>query len=259
MKERLFVKERGQGLPLIFLHGWGFNHAVWDTIADQLCKNWHVYQVDLPGHGQSPVCEYTFPALTQRLAENLPKNAIWVGWSLGGLLALAMAINQPGRVRSLILVSSSPRFTTAIDWPHAMELEMLQEFAQQLETDTLGTLQRFLVLQVKDSEFIQRQLHLLRALKEKMKLTPLVTLRTSLQLLMTADLRHELKLIQCPSLLIFGGRDIIVPVEVAEDCHRYWPAARIQSIPTAAHLPFLSHPDTFLQQLQAFLYEVTTP
>jgi pimeloyl-[acyl-carrier protein] methyl ester esterase len=139
-----------------------------------------------------------------------------------------------------------------------MTFELLQEFTQQLEIDTLGTLQRFLVLQVKDSEFIQRQLRILRALREQMTLTSLATLQTSLQFLMTTDLRPQLNAISCPALLILGGRDVLVPVSVGIGCHRDWPAAQIQVIPTAAHLPFLSHPDVFLQHFQAFLHEVTS-
>jgi pimeloyl-[acyl-carrier protein] methyl ester esterase len=258
VKEQLFFTEQGQGLPLIFLHGWGFDHRVWDTTVTPLSEKWHCYQVDLPGHGQSSFCEYTLPTLTQRLAEHLPQNAIWVGWSLGGLLAMAMAIYQPISVRALILVATSPRFTTTVDWPYAMTFELLQEFTQQLEIDTLGTLQRFLVLQVKDSEFIQRQLRILRALREQMTLTSLATLQTSLQFLMTTDLRPQLNAISCPALLILGGRDVLVPVSVGIGCHRDWPAAQIQVIPTAAHLPFLSHPDVFLQHFQAFLHEVTS-
>jgi pimeloyl-[acyl-carrier protein] methyl ester esterase len=254
MRENLFIKERGQGLPLVFLHGWGFNHLIWDSITDSLCKNWHTYQVDLPGHGNSSYCEYKLPLLTPRFAEYLPQNAIWIGWSLGGLLALAMATRYP--IRALVLVSSSPCFTTSNNRPYAMDLAVLQEFAQQLETDTVGTLQRFLVLQVKNSEFIQHQLQVLHTLRSKMPMPPLATLRTSLQFLITTDLRHELKSISCPSLLILGERDLIVPVEIGKEYLHNGLNIRVHSIPKASHIPFLSHPKLFLQQLQTFLHEV---
>lgn len=108
----LFIKIQGQGKPLILLHGWGFNSEIWNDVAAKLARHWCVYQVDLPGHGRSPMAEYTLPILTKKLAAELPNNSVWIGWSLGGLLAMAMARWQPASVCALGLVSTSPRFVT---------------------------------------------------------------------------------------------------------------------------------------------------
>ncbi|MDM8569389.1 alpha/beta fold hydrolase, partial [Thiotrichales bacterium HSG1] len=84
----MFIKQQGLGKPLILLHGWGFNNNIWDDIAVDLAKDWRVYQVDLPGHGKSPMCDYSLSSLTEQLAASLPNDAVWIGWSLGGLLAM---------------------------------------------------------------------------------------------------------------------------------------------------------------------------
>ena len=251
----LFSKRQGQGKPLILLHGWGFNGAIWNDLANQLSHNWQVYQVDLPGHGQSSMCEYSLPVLTNLLATQLPKEAVWIGWSLGGLLSMAVARWYPQSVRALGLVSSSPCFVTAEDWPHAISPAVLQQFTQQLQQDSLGTLQRFLALQVKGSESARQQLRTLNALLTKTGLPQPEVLPAGLHLLETTDLRAELRHIASPALLCLGERDTVVPVGVGNDCQQWWPSLQISVIKSAAHVPFLSHPDIFMSLLQGFLNE----
>jgi len=251
----LFIKSQGHGKSLILLHGWGFNGEIWNDLAAQLAQHWHVYQVDLPGHGRSPMCEYSLPVLAEVLATHLPQESVWIGWSLGGLLTMALARWYPQSVRAVVLVSTSPRFVTAEDWPHAMRPAVLQQFSQQLQKNTLGTLQRFLALQVKGSETARQQLRTLNALFKETALPHAKALPAGLHLLQTTDLRSELSHIQCPALLCLGERDTIVPVEVGEACRHRWPQLQITSIKSAAHVPFLSHPDIFMPLLQGFLNE----
>jgi pimeloyl-[acyl-carrier protein] methyl ester esterase len=255
---KLFIKSQGQGKPLILLHGWGFNGDIWHDMAALLSSRWCVYQVDLPGHGRSPMCEYRLPILTKTLATELPTNAVWIGWSLGGLLAMAVARWYPASVRALVLVSTSPRFITADDWLHAMRPEVLQQFALQLQNDSLGTLQRFLALQVKGSEAARQQLRTLNALLKQNSPPQPEALQAGLKLLQTTDLRSELSQISHPALLCLGKRDTIVPVNVGEDCQRWWPNLSKFIIKSAAHIPFLSHPDIFRHLLQGFLDELSS-
>ena len=255
----IFIKQQGQGEPIILLHGWGFSGEVWNDIAQQLAQNWRVYQVDLPGHGHSSLCAYTLPILTEQLAANLPKNAVWIGWSLGGLLAMAMARWRPAWVRALVLISTSPRFITDKDWPHAIKLSVLQQFSKLLQTHRLVTLQRFLALQVKGSDNALQQRRTLNAFLENTTLPHPEALRAGLALLQNTDLRPELSQIYCPALLCLGKRDTIVPASVGADCQQYWPNLQPIYIEQAAHVPFLSHPNIFMHSLQGFFNEVITP
>jgi pimeloyl-[acyl-carrier protein] methyl ester esterase len=248
-----FIKQQGQGKPLILLHGWGFNGEIWNDIAAELSQQWTVYQVDLPGHGRSPMSEYRLPTLVEQLATDLPQKAVWIGWSLGGLLALAMARWQPAWVRALVLVASSPRFVTAADWPHAMPPTVLEHFAQQLQHDTMGTLHRFLALQVKGSQAARQQLRTLQALLKKTGVPQPEALQAGLTLLQNTDLRSELLQIRSPALLCLGGHDTLVPAAMGKDCQQWWPALHKVCIKPAAHIPFLSHPELFMPILQDFL------
>jgi len=186
----------------------------------------------------------------------LPVQSVWMGWSLGGLLAMAMARWQPAYVQALVLVSTSPRFITGEDWPHAMPSVVLQQFAQQLESDTIGTLRRFLALQVKGSKTARQQLRTLNIFLKKTAIPQPLALQEGLQLLQNTDLRAELLQIDCPALLCLGGRDTLVPVNMGKDCQQWWPTLRTIYLQQAAHIPFLSHPSLFMDALQGFLNDV---
>ncbi len=257
----LYLKTQGKSSnkPLILLHGWGFNGEIWNDIGRVLAKDWYVYQVDLPGHGRSQMCEYSLPVLTENLVAALPKKAVWLGWSMGGLIAMAMASWQPASIQALVLVSSSPRFISADNWPHAMKLGVLKQFAQQLQNDTLGTLKRFLALQVKGSESAREQLRSLNAVLKQTPIPQSQALQAGLQLLQNTDLRAEFSQINCPSLLCLGERDTLVPASVATDCQDLCPKLQTVCIKSAGHLPFLSHPKQFLYYLQGFLNESLIP
>ncbi len=253
----LFIKQQGQGKPLILLHGWGFNSEIWHDTAKELAHYWTVYQIDLPGHGKSVFVPYELEELTQYLAEKLPKNAIWCGWSLGGLISIAMGIYQPAHVRALMLASSSPRFTIADDWPHALAPKALQQSASQLQQDVGTTLQRFLALQVRGSNTAIEQLRTLRQLLKTAGYPQLQALQAGLKLLQTTDLRSQLHAINCPAQLCLGEKDLIVPMHVGIDCQKWWPNLRYVCIASAAHLPFLSHPRQFMEAIVEFAEEAT--
>lgn len=253
---KLFIKQQGSGQPIVFLHGWGFNHSIWDKTAAALDNC--TYQIDLPGHGKSPLCHYQLPTLTDCLIEQLPENAIWIAWSLGGLLAMATAIRYPQFIKALVLVSSSPRFIKTDNWSCAMKETVLQQFNQQLQEDSISTLQRFLALQVKDTSTARQQLRELSHLLKTNGYPQLAALQSGLHLLQTTDLREQLSMITCPTLAILGQRDTIVPVSVGTVWQQWMSSLRVVSIKSAAHIPFLSHPDTFLHELQRFLHDRVT-
>ncbi len=249
----LFIKVSGQGEPLVLLHGWAFNHAIWDELAHSLATHYTVYQVDLPAHGKSAALDYQLLLLLEHLQRTLPPRAIWMGWSLGGLLAMAMARYYPQRVKALALVATSPCFMTQNDWQSAMPPKVLQNFAAQLQKDSAGTLKRFLALQVLGSESAKQNLkYLVQALEQAGYAQP-EALQQGLQLLINTDLRQELAAIQCPAWLCLSELDALVPHALQHTLRPYWQKLRIDLIKSAAHIPFISHPDLFKHHLTAFL------
>lgn len=109
---RTWYDERGDGEPLVLLHGGAVDARWFDPNIDALAEHFHVYAVDLRGHGHTPDVEgpYTYKALSQDLIEFLESvvrgPAHLVGHSVGGAVALTTALRRPDLVRRLAILSS---------------------------------------------------------------------------------------------------------------------------------------------------------
>ncbi|MFO7587691.1 MAG: 2-succinyl-6-hydroxy-2,4-cyclohexadiene-1-carboxylate synthase [Gemmatimonadota bacterium] len=118
---RLRVREAGVGDPLLLLHGFTGSSESWgEPLVAGLAERSRVLAVDLPGHGASdaPVDpgRYALEAVVADLCDLLDAtgtgSATWVGYSMGGRIALGAAVLAPGRVRRLVLESASPGLST---------------------------------------------------------------------------------------------------------------------------------------------------
>lgn len=114
---RLHVRVQGAGEPLLLIHGFTGSIAAWgEEILDGLALAHQVVAVDLIGHGASDISpdseRYRVGEVLQDLCQVLDaltlETARWLGYSMGGRIALAGAVQKPARVSSLILESASP-------------------------------------------------------------------------------------------------------------------------------------------------------
>ena len=119
-----------QAQDIVLIHGWGLHAIVFDDIVPALLERFRVTVVDLPGMGQSPLPNdpYTLDFLADQVAAVMPARAHLLGWSLGGLVALRLALDHPDRVQSVVTVATTPRFTAADDWPAAMKPDIFNAF-----------------------------------------------------------------------------------------------------------------------------------
>jgi len=243
---------------LVLLYGWGMNSAVWSGLPPALTARLRAHPIDLPGHGGRDLDEAR-PALADwadACLQQAPERAVWLGWSLGGLVALRAALQAPHRVQALILMATTPRFVQAMDWRVAMPEQTFAQFNAALLDDPAATLERFLALQVRGSSEARGTLRTLRAGLERFPPPQRSALATGLDLLCGEDLRGPLPDLRVPSLWLFGERDTLVPAAVAERIGVLLPQARTHVIAGAAHAPFLSHADAVVAEIAAFLDEI---
>ncbi|MCB1726895.1 MAG: pimeloyl-ACP methyl ester esterase BioH [Gammaproteobacteria bacterium] len=247
----VYWSRAGSGVPLVLLHGWGMNAAVWEPLLPRLTSHFEVTVVELPGHGGSsaaPAADLDDWAM--RCAAVAPLRAHWVGWSLGGQVALQVALSAPERVSGLSLMATTPRFVQGADWPCAMPGDTFRQFASTLGDDPGATLQRFLGLQVKGAEHARDTLRLLRAELAQRPPASEAGLTQGLTLLLETDLRTALPNLQCATQWLLGSRDTLVPLQLGEALRAILPTARVDEIAGAGHAPLLSHPDACLALLR---------
>lgn len=252
----MYVEIIGKGAPLLLIHGWGMHGGMWGQVAAQLAESHRVHSVDLPGHGSSAACTpYGLDTLVQQLSAQFDEPLTVCGWSLGGQVALRWAQLHPAQVRKLVLVATTPCFVQQENWGSAMAADTLQEFAAALMHNHAQTLKRFLALQARGSENEREILNELRAQLLAKGEPDVAALKGGLEILRDTDLRAQLPNITQSTLAIAGERDTLTPSAASEAMAQVLPNARLQVIAGAAHAPFLSHPQQFMQHMKCFLDE----
>ena len=244
----------GQGKPLVMIHGWGMHSGVWQPLVKRLSKDYMLYLIDLPGMGSSrPVEPYHLYNLADEVAEIIPGVCDVVGWSFGGLVAQSIAVNQPDRIRRLVLVGSTPCFVHKPDWQCAIAPEYWREFAEEVNHDYKHTMLKFLTLMCMKASDARSTIRALRASFE-LKPTPTQnTLQRELHIMLETDLRNDVSRIRKPTLLIHGDRDTLAPVQAAHWMMQQLPLGYLRVMAGAAHAPFLSHSEQFILALNEFL------
>jgi len=261
MAENLRITSRGQGLPLVLIHGWGLNSGVWQPLAEKLAPYFKVITIDLPGYGlniDNNVTPYCLDNICQKIIDAVAEPAIYLGWSLGGLVATELAHKYQSNVLALITVASSPCFLEQLDgdeqlsWP-GIKPPLLNAFHHQLAKDTKKTIDGFLKIQAMGSPHIRQDLKEIKTLIFQYDMPTRQTLDDSLALLETVDLRSSISLIRQPFLRLYGRLDSLVPKTVPNLVTELVPHSDVHIFSQASHAPFISHADDFFEVLKQWL------
>ncbi len=236
------IRSYGKGFPLVFLHGWGFDSQIWLPLIPELHMDYQLIFVDLPGFGHSPIMDWD--SFKEVLISQLPPKFALVGWSMGGLYAMRLAVDEPDRVDCLVNVTSSPRFLHTALWPGVSQ-EVFKRFYEKLKEEPHATLKEFLELNglsTKDK---------LEHLPDKLPSPE--GLESGLKILETWDLREKLKEWNKPACFMFGRLDPIVPIKTMNSMQLTYPNFHYVLFKRAAHMPFLSNVDLFIQEVRGFI------
>jgi len=251
---KLFIEQAGHGLvPLVLLHGWAMHGGVLAPLVEALADRCTMHVVDLPGHGGSRDCGLPLEpsACAAAIAAATPP-AIWLGWSLGGLIALTAALEHPQQVRGLAMLCATPKFARDESWPWGSDATLVHQLALDLEVDYHATIERFLALEAMGSPDPRAELRRLRELAFARGEPDLRVLQEGIRILETRDLRARLPGLRQQNAWIAGRRDRLVPPQAME-----WSAqqahGRFVQIERAGHAPFFTHADDVAQALQPLL------
>lgn len=256
----LQVTSFGQGENLSLIHGWGAQNAIWQEWAETyLAAHFRVHLIELPGFGNSnKVAEQTneqqlAASWTSEILQALPEKTHLLGWSLGGLLAQQIAIQEPQRVEKLICLASTPRFTQSDDWQWAVSPKLMADFMHSIQADSLATLKSFWTLQMQGSDVPRQQIRQFVKRMNDYKIPSLGGLTQGLRLLKYFDFRQQAGEIKQPMLWLLGEQDPLIPQEFISEFSTIQPQAQVRILSGAAHTPFVSHPQDTAQAIISFL------
>jgi len=254
----LHVERAGHGpVPLVLIHGWAMHGGMFAPLVEALASRCTMYVVDLPGHGHSRDCGLSLEprACAEAIASEVPP-AVWLGWSLGGLMALTAALDKPQHVLGLAMLCATPKFVRSDDWPQGNDASLVQQLAADLETDYHATLERFMALEAMGSTDPRAELRRLRSEAFARGEPDLRVLQEGIRVLESTDLRDRLPQLTMPSAWIAGRRDRLVHPAAMQ-----WSAdaakGHFTEIARAGHAPFFGHAEAVAEALDGLLAGAT--
>lgn len=237
----LHYRETGDGKPVVFLHGAAGSGQLFSAQFQAFRDIVKCYFLDLPGHGKSPaisggsVADYADVVI--RFLEEIGRPAAMVGHSMGGAIALEVALRAKVPLLGLVLVGTGCR------------LPVSEKVLRGLETDfeaTLSTVVRYCFSKAVLEELLER------AVSEAQKTDPAIV-RRDFQACNTFDCCERLAEIRIPAFVICGEKDVMVPPPASELLASSIPGARLEIIPRGSHSVMLEQPGAFNDLVFRFL------
>lgn len=251
----LHIESLGQdnGLDLVLLHGWAMHSGIWCEVFTSLSEHFRVHLIDLPGHGDSAIDQSgSLQHWVNAVGEILPQRCIVAGWSLGGQVAMELALQYPRVVQKLILIATTPCFIKKDDWSSGAEPRLLELFWENLKQNYKVTIQRFLSLQMTGDERAIRNVQKLRKRFFERSQPDVLGLEQGLSILQTSDLRSRVTQIQQAVLLLHGENDVITSLQAAKWMQQHLKKSKLVTFSHCGHAPFLSYPEQFVACLNEF-------
>ncbi|OLC16781.1 MAG: hypothetical protein AUH32_00650 [Actinobacteria bacterium 13_1_40CM_66_12] len=246
--------EVGRGEPLVLIHGLADDHRAWRRTLPDLVLRHRVLMYDLRGHGETSLGrpDRTLTQLATDLALLMKSIGVGIadvaGFSLGGTIAMRMAIDHPELVKRLVLVATSSRVgRTAADW-YRRRVEMVEqedpELRASLDRDT-ADVYADAPSELDAGLFIRRQ-----ATADPLGFGNACAAMAALN---AAPLDPELGRISAPTLIVASELDRHCPPKAAEIIAAGIKGSRLEVIPGAGHPIAVEKPRELAGSMNAFL------
>jgi pimeloyl-[acyl-carrier protein] methyl ester esterase len=230
---------------LVFIPGWGFKASVWKNVSASL--NIPAILLELPLLENNENILENFHLAIETMNSQVPENAILIGWSLGGLIAIQFCHRYPHKIRHLILMNSTPRLLVAEGWNGVTKL-----WQKKLLTHFQKDPHHFLIKFIDKILFPYQKIDFKNYLEQQL-LKHKTHLKNYFNLLFLLDLRKIFSALPLKVSSIFGESDLILPVEMIDDIRKLHPQNVIYIIPNGSHIPFLTQRSVCIKKLKAII------
>ncbi len=238
---------------LLFSNSLGSDLRIWDPLVSFLAKDFRLIRYDTRGHGLSEASPppYSTGDLAQdviALLDALQINkAVVCGLSVGGVIAQQLAIDQPDRVRALVLCDTGARIGTVASW----EERIATVKANGLTVLATPSMERWF-----SADFRKLNSAALRGYANMVVRTVVDGYVGTCCALRDTDLTDTSSSIAKPTLVLCGEQDIATPPDMARELAKIIPNAHLFLIPGAAHISCVEQPAVMAAEIIQFLREV---
>jgi 2-succinyl-6-hydroxy-2,4-cyclohexadiene-1-carboxylate synthase len=261
------VEDHGNGTPLVLLHGFTGSIASWSPVVHDLTRLRRVVAIDIIGHGASAapedpshyVLEQALHDLGEVTAQLGIARAAWLGYSLGGRLALGMAVDHPESVSSLILESATAGIQHERERVQRAEAD--QELARRIEAVGIETfVQEWEQLPIWESQrgLPVEVLQLQREIRLRNRAVGLANSLRGMGQGAQPSYWDRLDEIEVPVLLMAGALDRKF-VGIAGQMGVRIAGAELSVVPDSGHAVHLERPREFLENVRQFLAKFDSP
>lgn len=252
MSHVLATKSRGYGdPPVVLLHGWIGSSADWDLVIDGLASDRRVLAPDHRGHGASPQGgPYDFASLVEDLAswmdEQGSTDVHLVGHSMGGVVAMKYALEQPGRVRSLVLVD------TGAEPADALPMDVIEQLGELGRSAGMAALREAIAGAIQLTYEPKRPRDPARGGAGLLTMDPDAFVDFARELSTYQSFVSELRRIDCPTTVVVGEHDEALRPG-CDQIATTIPGARLVVMRHCGHSPQEDDPDGFVDVLRGHL------
>ncbi len=253
---QLHYVERGEGQPVLLLHGFPLDHTIWEAQIEALSVRWHVIAPDLRGHGQSPIWGgvFTMEEMAADVAALLDalgiERAVWVGHSMGGYVAMAALRHMPERVAGAALVATHP-FADSAEKRTQRELTAQRVLSEGTEALVRGMLDVLFAPDAPpDAAYVQRVAEIMNRTRPQTvaaALRGMAARPSSVETLLRA---------RVPMVFVQGTQDQIVTRNVRRRIADQLPPILIRQIEHVGHMLMVERPEKTSRELETFLASV---
>jgi pimeloyl-ACP methyl ester carboxylesterase len=256
--------ERGQGKPILLIHGFPLDHTMWDAQIDALSEHSHVIAPDLRGFGQSPLgsADPTHGITLERYADDLAElldqlnlgpdqPIVFVGLSMGGYIAWQFVRKYPSRVRALALLDTRAMADTEDARAGRLKMaENVAEWGSRRVAEMMGP-------KLSASSTFKTKPEVIAAIRRVVESTsPAAIAAAQRGLAVRPDMTSFLPKIRVPTLVIVGEEDAISPPAEMQAIAAAIPNAELVVIPNSGHMTTMENPEAVNQTLTKFIYEL---
>ena len=240
-----FYLSAGEGEPLVLLHGAGGGAVLWGSIIDLLSKHFHVIAPDVVGYGESdkPGALYDkkfFSSWFCRFCDSLNMGKInLLGNSQGGAISIQFALENPDRIKKLILVDSAGLGRWGISPGAMFNMVAANIFPTRR---TVQKIVKYLVYKTDHFPYPDGIDYLVEVIRSTGGKFPFLKGKGRAVAPFSLD---ELRQIKSPALIIWGAKDRILPLSHGKKGYEKIPDARLRIIHDAGHTPFIDAPEEF--------------